>query len=135
MSLDVDDSIRFLPSLKRELQKAGIKIVKDQENGIANLVLSEEEQSERAYSSTSEGYMFEYELMLKVNLRVLSSDQTIMLDRDISTQRIGSVDRDSLLGTSEQRSLILRQMHIDIVQRILRTLSAFARDIPAMQEL
>ena len=79
--------------------------------------------------------MFEYELMLKVNLRLLSSDQTIMLDRDISTQRIGSVDRDSLLGTSEQRSLILRQMHMDIVQRILRTLSAFTRDIPAMQEL
>ena len=135
VSLDADDSIRFLPSLERELQKAGIRIVAGQEKRIANLVLSGEEQSQRAYSFTSEGYMFEYELMLKVNLRVSSSDQTIMLDRDISIRRIGSIDRDSLVGTSEQRSLILQQMRMDIVQRILQTLGALVRDNTATQEL
>ncbi len=71
--------------------------------------------------------MLEYELMLKVNLRVLGADHEVILDRDISTRRIGGIDQDSLIGSSEQRSLIVQQMHVDMTQSIMQSLGVLVQ--------
>ena len=135
VSVISDDSVQFSSVLERELQNAGLLILDSREKGVPILVLSEEQQSQRTYSYSTEGRMLEYELMLKVNLRVLGADHEVILDRDISTRRIGSIDQDSLIGSSEQRSLIVQQMHMDMTQRIMRSLGALVQNEPPKREL
>lgn len=134
VSVITDDSIQFSPVLERELQKAGLLVVDSRKKGVPILVLSEEQQSQRTYSYSTKGRMVEYELMLKVNLRVLGADHEVILDRDISTRRIGRIDQHSLIGSSEQRSLIVQQMHMDMTQRIMRSLGVLVQSEPAKRE-
>tara|TARA_Y100001960_G_scaffold290862_1_gene331834 strand:+ start:316 stop:888 length:573 start_codon:yes stop_codon:yes gene_type:complete len=127
VSVISDDSVQFSSVLERELQNAGLLILDSREKGVPILMLSEEQQSQRTYSYSTEGRMLEYELMLKVNLRVLGADHEVILDRDISTRRIGSIDQDSLIGSSEQRSLIVQQMHVDMTQSIMQSLGVLVQ--------
>ena len=128
VSVITDDSIQFSSLLERELHNAGIQIIDNSGKGIPALILTEEQQSQRTYSYTSNGRMLEYELMLKVNLRVVGADREIILDRDISTRRIGSIDANSLIGSSEQRSLIVQQMRMDMAQRIMQSLGVLVEN-------
>jgi len=135
VSVISDDSIQFSSVLERELQKAGLLVVDNREKGVPILVLSEEQQSQRTYSYSNEGRMVEYELMLKINLQVSGADHEVILDRDISTRRIGRIDQHSLIASSEQRSLIVQQMHMDMTQRIMRSLGALVQNEPPKREL
>ena len=128
VSVITDDSIQFSSLLERELHNAAIQIIDNSGKGIPALILTEEQQSQRTYSYTSNGRMLEYELMLKVNLRVKGADREIILDRDISTRRIGSIDQNSLIGSSEQRSLIVQQMRMDMAQRIMQSLGVLVEN-------
>jgi len=47
--------------------------------------------------------------------------------RALATQRVFRLDRDNIVGSSEEQALLLREMRTDIVERIIRSLGTVAR--------
>ena len=121
--------------LKRSIQ-AGTraKVVDDPRQAAAILEFTEETRLKEILSLTGQGRVREYLLRYRVGFRVHDGKgkdfvpaNTVMLLRDISFN-----DADVLAKESEE-GLLYRDMQSDMVQQILRRLSAATKPVPRVQ--
>lgn len=111
--------------LGRSLQSAGVRLV-DADADVV-VALSEQRNDWRSISVTDDARTAEYELSLQVSFAVKDADGTVLTERVLRSERIARLDRNSLVGSSEERALLAAEVRTDLVARMLRTLEVLSR--------
>ena len=114
--------------LGKALRSAGVRVV-DADADVV-VVLSEQRNAWRSASVTSDARTAEYELSLQVSFAVTDADGTVLTERVLRSERVARLERNSLVGSSEERALLSEEVRSDLVGRMLRTLEVLSRQPP-----
>jgi len=115
--------------LGRALQSAGVELVDDGSEVDLVIELLADRQGRRSVSVTDQARAAEYETTLSVQYAVRDRDREILMDPNwIRASRVYRVDRDNLVGSSQEQQLLEREMVNDLVQQILRGVNAVSRE-------
>lgn len=118
--------------LRISLRQAGVDQAPSA--GEAELVvqLVEQRRERRSVSVTGAALAAEYELTLGVRFSVLGAgggqDKVLIEPRWAQITRLYRIDPDNLVGSSEERALLEREMVNDLVQQVIRALNAVSRE-------
>ena len=114
--------------LGRALRGAGVEVV---ESGEADVVveLLADRKNRRSISVTDQARAAEYETTLSVQYAVRDKDgNTLAAPSWVRASRTYEVDRNNLVGSSEEQSLLEREMVTDLVQQLIRGINAVVRE-------
>jgi LPS-assembly lipoprotein len=113
--------------MRRALGQAGVEAARSRREAALVIDLMDQRQERRSASVSGQARAAEYEITYAVQYRVTDADGTELVPAQwIERQRVYRVDRANIVGSSEEQALLLREMREDILQQILRTLSAVA---------
>ncbi len=110
--------------LGRALRTAGVEVV---ESSAAQLTIEllEDRSSRRSISVTNQARAAEYEARLSVRYTVSTADGEVLLSpRWVRASRVYTVDRNNLVGSSEEQALLEREMLGELVQQVIRGVNA-----------
>ena len=110
--------------LGRALKSAGVEVVG---SGTADVTIElvSDRTSRRAVSVTDQARAAEYQTTLTVVYALHdASGDTLAPARSVRASRIYTVDRDNIVGSSEEQALLQREMVDDLVQQIIRGVNA-----------
>ncbi len=120
VDLDVD--------LARALEAAGVDVVDADADVVVRLTRQRDDW--RSVSVTRGARTAEYELSLQVSFAVAAADGTVLApSRVLRSERVARLDRDNLVGSSEERRLLDAEAREDLVGRMLRTLGALTNPV------
>ena len=109
--------------LARALRSAGVRVVEAEADVV--LQLADQRNERRSVAVTSAGRTAEYELTLEVAFGVTDRDgQDLAATRLLRSERVARLDRDNIVGSSEEQALLGTEMRNDLVSQMLRTLGA-----------
>lgn len=126
------DTVRITSNLRnpvaeplgRALKSAGVEVVDGGAADIAIELISDRE-NRRSVSVTDQARAAEYQTTLMVVYSVQDGAGTVLTEpRSVRASRIYEVDRDNLVGSSEEQALLQREMVDDLVQQIIRGVNA-----------
>jgi LPS-assembly lipoprotein len=90
--------------------------------------LAEQIESRRTVSVTDRGRSAEYELEIALRFSVLAPDGAELVpERTIAARRTYRIDRANLAATEQEEALLRRELTLDLVQQVVRSLGAAAR--------
>ena len=110
--------------LGRALRSAGVEVVG---SGSADVTIElvSDRTSRRAVSVTDQARAAEYQTTLTVVYAVFDAKgDPLAAERSIRASRVYTVDRDNIVGSSEEQALLQREMVDDLVQQIIRGVNA-----------
>lgn len=111
--------------LERALRQAGVRLAEEASDAAAVVELLDSRQQRRSVSVSGQARAAEYEMTLGVRYRVTDGGGTeLIAPQWIERERVYRVDRDNIVGSSEEQALLVREMQTDLVQQILRALNA-----------
>lgn len=115
--------------LGRALQSAGVALIEDGSAADVVVELLADERGRRSVSVTDQARAAEYETSLRVRYAVRGRDGEMLLDPTwVQATRIYRVDRDNLVGSSQEQALLEREMVTDLVQQVIRGLNAVTKE-------
>ena len=110
--------------LGRALKSAGVDVVG---SGAADVTIEliSDRTGRRAVSVTDQARAAEYQTTLSVVYAVHDAKgDTLAAPRSVQASRIYTVDRDNIVGSSEEQALLQREMVDDLVLQIIRGVNA-----------
>jgi LPS-assembly lipoprotein len=113
--------------LARALRSAGVELV---EGGEADVVIEllADRRGRRSVSVTDQARAAEYETSLQVQYAVRDgAGAMLMQPRWVAARRVYRVDRDNLVGSSQEQALLEREMVNDLVEQVLRGINTVVR--------
>ncbi len=115
--------------LRRVLSQSGVSEADEGESQIV-VKLLDQRRNRRSVSVTGQARAAEYETTLEVRYQVYGADGTELIPpRWVRSERVFRVDRDNIVGNSEEQALLEQEMQNDLIQQILRSLVAVTRTI------
>jgi len=115
--------------LRRGLLGAGVELVENDQDADVVIELLADQRGRRSISVTRRARAAEYETSLQVQYAVRGSGEKMLIaPRWMRASRIYEVDLNNLVGSSEEQSLLEREMVNDLVQQLIRSLNAVARE-------
>lgn len=130
--VEADASVDFARGLGLALRRAGLSVVEGEADVV--LTLSRQAQTRRAASVAADARLAEYELALQVEVAGADGAGVVLMPtRVLRVERIARLDRNNLIGASEEEALLATQMRDALIGRIVRALGAVAAQsaIPA----
>lgn len=117
--------------LRQGLQQAGLK-----ETSVADAALVvellDQRRDRRSVSTAGRARAAEYETSYAVQYRILDGVGNELAPATwIERLRIYRIDRDNIVGSSEEQALLEREMLQDVVGQIIRAMDAVSRSTPA----
>ncbi|MEQ8858715.1 MAG: LPS assembly lipoprotein LptE [Pseudomonadales bacterium] len=113
--------------LEQALQQAGVELVARSAGPTLVVELLDARQERRNISVSGQARAAEYEAVLGVRYRITDgAGNELIPARWLERERVFRVDRDNLVGSSEEQALLEREMRSDLVQQILRAVNAVA---------
>ncbi len=117
--------------LGRALRSAGVEVVGSGAADVTIELLSDR-SNRRAVSVTDQARAAEYQTTLTVVYAVHDAKGDTLADaRSVRASRIYTVDRDNIVGSSEEQALLQREMVDDLVQQIIRGVNAVVTTPPS----
>lgn len=111
--------------LRRGLRQAGVTEATSATEADVVVELLEDRRERRSVSVSGQARAAEYEMTLGVRYRVLdSAGNELVTPQWLERERVFRIDRDNIVGSSEEQALLEREMESDLVQQIIRTLNA-----------
>ena len=121
------ERISLADPLRRALRQAGLELVDADADVVIELL--EERVGRRSVSVTEQARAAEYSTSLGVRYAIHDSSADVLIEpRWIQTARVYRVDRANIVASSEEQSLLQREMVQELVQQVLRSLNAVARE-------
>jgi LPS-assembly lipoprotein len=121
--VSIDSSVTLNREFERALGTAGINIVMDKRLADVVVRLSAEHESRRSVSYTGQARVAQYELTLSLAFLAEDAAGNVLLPiRSIQIERTYRHDQENIVGSAEEEMLIVREMRVELVQRILRSL-------------
>ena len=122
-AIDADRDTDLDRDLAEALRSAGVRVVAADADVV--LQLADQRNERRSGAVTSAGRAAEYELTLQVAFGIARSDgEELVATRLLRSERIARLDRDNIVGSSEEQALLAAEMRNDLVGQMLRTLGA-----------
>ena len=116
--------------LRRALNQSGVTEASEGESQVV-VELLDQRSNRRSVSVTDQARAAEYETTLEVRFQVHDANGVQLIPpRWIRSERVFRVDRDNLVGNSEEQALIEQEMRDDLIQQILRSLNAITQTVP-----
>lgn len=123
--LNVSSSSSVGNELRRYLQAGGTTVTTDQKAAEAIVDVLSESRHKDILSRNSQGRVREYTLLYKVGLRVRGNKNAVLLaPTTITITRTISFNESQVLAKEAEEGMLYRDMQTDLVQQILRRLSA-----------
>jgi LPS-assembly lipoprotein len=111
--------------LKRGLVSNGITVVDQPQADSAELKIIENQFDRRVLSVGSNAKVSEYELYARIRFSVLDAQgKTLAEGQSVEAQRDYQFDEDEVLGRESEEALLRDQLNKELVQSLLRRLSA-----------
>ena len=126
--IDAERGVDLDVDLARALESAGVRLV----DADADVVVRLTDQLDhwRSVSVTRGARTAEYELALQVNFAVADSDGAeLAAGQVLRAERVARLDRDNLIGSSEERRLLAAEARDDLVGRMVRVLGTLSRQL------
>jgi len=114
--------------LGRALRTAGVEVVDGEEADVVIELLADR-RDRRSVSVTDQARAAEYETSLQVQYAVRDgAGSMLMAPRWVAARRVYRVDRDNLVGSSQEQTLLEREMVNDLVEQVIRGLNTVVRN-------
>jgi len=114
--------------LGRALRSSGVTLV-DSGPADVQIELLTDQRGRRSVSVTDQARAAEYETSLSVQYAVRNAaGEPLAQPQWVRTSRVYTVDRNNLVGSSEEQSLLEREMVNDLVQQVIRGLNALVQE-------
>ncbi len=114
--------------LRKALTEQGIKLVQSAEDAELQLELLKEENEQRILSLSGTGVVREYELYYRVQYRTkVAGEPTWGLPLVMEGRRDYTYNDANLLAKQQEQKLLTESMHVDVLNGILRRLSALKK--------
>lgn len=124
--IEADHGVDLDLDLGRALESAGVRLVETDADVVVRL--SDQRDDWRSVSVTQGARTAEYELALQVGFRVTDREGNDLAPRRVlRSERVARLDRDNLVGSSDERRLLAAEARDDLVARMVRTLDALSR--------
>ena len=133
LSSDVDtfvvtgkQRIAVAQPLRRTLQQAGLS--EQNQNADLTVELLDQRRERRSVSTAGQARAAEYETTYAVQFRLLGGEQQELLPATwIERERVYRIDRDNIVGSSEEQAILERELMQDVVAQILRSINAVSQ--------
>ncbi len=123
--IDAARGVDLHRDLGQALRSAGVRVVDGDADVV--VVLSEQRNDRRSASVTSDARTAEYELSSQVRFAVKDADGTVLTESVLRSERVARLERNRLVGSSEERELLSEEIRSDLVGRMLRTLEVLSK--------
>jgi LPS-assembly lipoprotein len=111
-------------SLKQAVRQADVTEVPDPTDADVVITVLNERRDRRSVSVNRNARVSEYELQHEVLYTIKNKAGLVLSPPQwIGVERTYQVDRENVVGTSEEQALIEKEMRDDLVQQIFRTLN------------
>lgn len=125
--IDADRSVDLDHDLRQALTAAGVHVVDERASIV--MTLARQRAERRSVAVTGAARTAEYELSLQVHFAVGDGDGgELAPSRLLRSERVARLDRDNIVGSSEEQALLRAELRRDLIGRMLRTLGALADD-------
>lgn len=124
-----DASSAVAQSLRRGLLQAGVEEVSTMDAGLV-MVIMDERNERRSISTSRAAQAAEYEISRGVQYQILGSNQQVLSPATwIERERVYRIDRGSIVGSGEERTVLERELMQDIVGQLIRAMDAVSRTL------
>ncbi len=124
-------NVSITQPLRRGLLQAGVAEKPAAEAGLVVELLQQREER-RSVSTAGQARAAEYEMNFAVRYRILDGKQQELLPPTwVERIRVYRIDRDNIVGSSEEQALLQRELMQDIVGQIIRSMDAVSRPAEA----
>lgn len=124
--IEADHGVDLDIDLARALESAGVRIVDNDADVVVRL--KDQRDDWRSVSVTRGARTAEYELALQVSFAVADTEGSELAPaRVLRAERVARLDRDNLVGSSEERRLLAAEARDDLIGRMVRALDVLSR--------
>ena len=117
----------FAEPLRRALVRSGVRLADAPTADTLVVELLDERRERRSISVSDRAVAAEFEVLIGVRYAVRDSSGTQLIeDQWIERERVYRADRDNIVGSSEERALVEREIQSELIQQIIRSLDAAA---------
>ncbi len=114
--------------LRRGLSQAGVQEASAQDAAI-QVELLDQRRERRSISVAGSARAAEYETSYAIRYRILGADNAELAPASwIERQRVYRIDRDNIVGSSEEQAILERELMQDVVGQIVRAMEAVSRN-------
>ena len=125
--ISTDDSVDVGAELSRAFRASGVTVVEAPTDADVVVTLADQQQSRRGVSVTNAARTAEYEVAFQLRFSAREADGgELVPERVLRVQRVYRLDRSNIVGSSEEETLLAREMRTEVVQGILRSLGTAA---------
>jgi LPS-assembly lipoprotein len=118
--------------LRSALRQAGVPEAPSTGDATVVVELLNDRSERRSVSVSGQARAAEYEMLMGVQYRLTDGAGNELVPAQwLERERVFRIDRDNLVGSSEEQALIEREMRSDLVQQILRTVNTVAQNLTA----
>ena len=124
--LSVAEGSPIAVPLRRNLDAmSNIEIVSDRKQADAALEVLGEGRDKQVLSLNSQGRVREYTLLYRANFRVVDKEgRQLLAPTELVIRRIQSFNESQVLAKEAEEATLYREMQSDLVQQVLRRISA-----------
>lgn len=116
--------------LRRALRQAGVDEAPSAEEAALVLELLDSREERRSISVSGQARAAEYEVTLAVLYRVTDGQgQELLAPQWLERESVYRVDRDNLVGSSEEQALLLRELQDGLIRQIMRALDTVGAQV------
>ena len=127
--IDADASVDLDRELAQAFRAANVRVAQADADADIVIRLREQREARRNVSVTAGGLAAEYEMALQISFGVVSDDGEALAGmRELRSERVARLDRDNIVGSSEEQALLAAEMRTDLVGRIVRVLGALSQN-------
>jgi outer membrane lipopolysaccharide assembly protein LptE/RlpB len=121
-------SVTLADGISRSLRQSGVTVLDAPDPQAVTIELLSQREERRTVTTTPQAQAADYGLDLEVVYRVVGPNAVEMVpERAASVTRIVPVDRNNLVGSREQETLVRGEMQRELVRQILQSLSVASR--------
>jgi LPS-assembly lipoprotein len=117
----------FETPMRLALERAGVEVLELPAADGLVVDLIDERRDRRSISVSETAVAAEYEVIVGVRYGVRDGAGRQLIEPQwLARERVYRVDRDNILGSSEERALLESEMQSELIQQIIRSLDALA---------
>ena len=110
--------------LRNALSRSGVRVTDGASGAAVVIELLDQRTDRRSVSVTRGARDAEFEVTLGAEFSIRDHVQVLSEPRWVEVQRAYSIDRTSIVGSSQEAALIEEELRAELIQQILRSLNA-----------
>lgn len=125
--VDAARGVDIAGPLRQALRQLGVAEAADARSAELTVELADQRAARRTVSVTGQARAAEYESSYGVLYRLAAGETELLPAEWVERQRVFSVDRNSIVGSGEEQSIVERELRDQVLQQIIRSIDLVSR--------